>query len=269
MTPILVFDLETVPDVAGLRHLRPQWATMSDRELAAQVFAERRERTGGSDFLPLHQHRVIAIGCAFRDDSGLRVRCLGNADDGEEKIIGDFFRLIERYTPQLVSWNGGGFDLPVLHYRGLVHGLSAGRYWENGDDDRDFRYNNYTSRYHSRHTDLMDVLAMYQGRAAAPLDELAKLCGFAGKLGMSGDRVWGAYCDGQIDAIRNYCETDVVNTYLLYCRYQKMRGHLGEAAYAAEMALVRRSLGESGAPHWREYLDAWPPAPAADQPAAS
>jgi hypothetical protein len=261
MTPILVFDLETVPDVAGLRLLRPQWAALSDRELAAQVFAERRERTGGSDFLPLHQHRVVAVGCAFRDDSGLRVRCLGSAEDPEEKIIGDFFRLIERYTPQLVSWNGGGFDLPVLHYRAMVHGVAAARYWENGEDDRDFRYNNYTSRYHSRHTDLMDVLAMYQGRAAAPLDELAKLCGFAGKLGMSGDRVWGAYCDGQIEAIRNYCETDVVNTYLLYCRYQQLRGHLSAAAYAAEMALVRRSLEESAAPHWREYLDAWPQGP--------
>jgi predicted PolB exonuclease-like 3'-5' exonuclease len=258
MTPVLAFDLETVPDVAGLRRLRPEWAGLDDREVAARAFTERRERTGGSDFLPLHQHRIIAIGCAFRDDSGLRVRCLGGAQDAEARLIADFFRLIERYTPQLVSWNGGGFDLPVLHYRGLVHGASAARYWEHGDEDRDFRFNNYTSRYHSRHTDLMDVLAMYQGRAAAPLDELARLCGFPGKLGLSGDQVWGAYCDGRIDEIRNYCETDVVNTYLLFCRYQKMRGHLAESAYAAEMALVRRSLAENGAAHWREFLQAWP-----------
>jgi hypothetical protein len=258
MTPILVFDLETVPDVEGLRRLHPPWAALGPREVAERAFAERRERTGGSDFLPLHQHRIVAIGCAFRDDSGLRVRCLGGAEEGEAKLIGDFFRLIERYTPQLVSWNGGGFDLPVLHYRGMVHGVAAPRYWESGDDDREFRYNSYLGRYHTRHTDLMDVLAMYQGRAAVPLDELARLCGFAGKLGMSGDKVWDAYCEGQLEAIRNYCETDVLNTYLLYCRYQKMRGRLGEAAYAAEMALVRESLQENPAPHWREFLDAWP-----------
>jgi predicted PolB exonuclease-like 3'-5' exonuclease len=257
MTPILAFDLETVPDIAGLRLLRPQWAGLPDRELAEQAFAERRERAGGSDFLPLHQHRIVAIGCAFRDDNGLRVRCLGGAEDGEARLIQDFFRLIDRYTPQLVSWNGGGFDLPVLHYRAMVHGVAAPRYWETGDDDRDFRYNNYISRYHARHTDLMDLLALYQGRAAAPLDELARLCGFAGKLGMAGDQVWGAYCDGRIDAIRNYCETDVVNTYLLYCRFQKMRGHLSEAAYATEMDVVRQGLAPSEAPHWKEFLAAW------------
>jgi predicted PolB exonuclease-like 3'-5' exonuclease len=267
MTPILAFDLETVPDVDGLRRLHPEWATLPDAEVAAQAFAARRERTGGSDFLPLHQHRIVAIGCAFRDDNGFRVRCLGTAHDGEARLIADFFRLVDRYTPQLVSWNGGGFDLPVLHYRALIHGIAAVRYWENGDDDRDFRYNNYTSRYHARHTDLMDVLALYQGRAAAPLDELSRLCGFAGKLGMSGDQVWGAYHAGQIAAIRAYCETDVVNTFLLYCRFQKMRGHLTESAYEKEMALVRDSLGAAGAAggadHWTQYLAAWP----GDEPA--
>jgi len=263
MTPILSFDLETVPDVAGLRRLHPAWSALDDTAVAAEAFAARRERTGGSDFLPLHQHRIIAIGCAFRDDSGFRVRCLGGAADGEARLIHDFFRLVDRYTPQLVSWNGGGFDLPVLHYRAMVHGVTAARYWENGDDDRDFRYNNYTSRYHARHTDLMDVLAMYQGRAAAPLDELAKLCGFAGKLGMAGDQVWGAFNDGRIEAIRNYCETDVVNTYLLYCRYQLMRGHLSPAAYDHEMQVVRDALAAAAAsaPHWTEYLAAWPETP--------
>ncbi len=266
MTPILAFDLETVPDVEGLRRLRPQWAQLGDGELVEQAFAERRERTGGSDFLPLHQHRIVAIGCAFRDESSFRVRCLGEAADGEARLIQDFFRLVERYTPQLVSWNGGGFDLPVLHYRAMIHGVAAPRYWENGDDDRDFRYNNYTSRYHARHTDLMDVLAMYQGRAAAPLDELARLCGFAGKLGMAGDQVWDAYRSGQIGAIRNYCETDVVNTYLLYCRYRKFRGQLQEAAYTREMALVRESLRQAGAAHWSEFLAAWPEETTAPDP---
>lgn len=89
--------------------------------------------------------------------------------------------MIEKYTPPLVSWNGGGFDLPVLHYRALVNGIAAPRYWNLGQDDRGFKFNNYISRYHMRHIDLMDVLAMYQARANAPLDALAKLCGFPGK----------------------------------------------------------------------------------------
>src|SRR5947208_7804359 len=67
-----------------------------------------------------------------------------------------FFEGIERYTPQLVSWNGGAFDLPVLQYRALMHGVGAARYWDWGDDDRDFRFNNYLARFHTRHLDLMD-----------------------------------------------------------------------------------------------------------------
>jgi predicted PolB exonuclease-like 3'-5' exonuclease len=104
----------------------------------------------------------------------------------------------------------------------------------------------------------MDLLAMYQPRASAPLDELAKLAGFAGKLGMDGSRVWEAYVDGRIESIRSYCETDVVNTYLLFNRFQKMRGALSAEQSAAEERRVRDALAAHSAPHWREYLAAWP-----------
>ena len=257
MTPVLVFDIETVPDVAGLRRLRPEWAALPDAEVADRAFAERRERTG-NDFLPLHLHRVVAISCVLRNDTGFRVGSIGSLADGEGALIQAFFGMIDRQTPQLVSWNGGGFDLPVLHYRGLLAGVSAARYWELGDDDREFRYNNYIGRYHTRHIDLMDLLAMYQPRASAPLDDLAKLAGFAGKLGLDGSRVWDAYQAGHLEQIRNYCETDVVNTYLLFSRFQKMRGVLSAEQQRAEETLVREALAQLPAPHWQDYLAAWP-----------
>jgi predicted PolB exonuclease-like 3'-5' exonuclease len=257
MTPVLCFDIETIPDVAGLRRLRPEWAGLEDAEVAAQAFAERRERIG-TDFLQHHLHRIVAIGCAFRDDGGFRVRCLGDETDTEARLIQDFFRVIDRYTPQLVSWNGGGFDLPVLHYRALIAGVHAGRYWHSGDEDPDFRFNNYINRYHTRHLDLMDVLSMFQPRASAPLDDIARLSGFAGKLGMDGGQVWETFRAGQLGIIRGYCETDVVNTYLVYCRFQRMRGLLDETAYADELRLVRDSVQALEGPHWRRFLDAWP-----------
>ncbi len=258
MTPILCFDIETVPDVTGLRRLRPDWRDLDDTAVAERAFAERRERTGGSDFLQHHLHRIVAIGCAFRDDTGFRVRCLGEESDGEPRLVQDFFKVIERYTPQLVSWNGGGFDLPVMHYRALLHGVPAARYWDLGDDDRDFRYNNYVNRYHTRHLDLMDVLSMYQPRASAPLDDIARMAGFPGKVGMDGGRVWDSYRAGQLGSIRRYCETDVVNTYLVFCRFQKVRGFIDDAAYRAELQLVRDTLQALPADPWRAFLDAWP-----------
>ena len=256
MTPVLCFDIETIPDVAGLRRLGGLDDSLSDEAVAEMAFARRREKTG-SDFLPLHQQRVVAIGCLFRDDDGVRVRCLGAADDSEARQVQDFFKVIERYTPQLVSWNGSGFDLPVLHYRALIHGVQGARYWELGDDDRDFKWNNYISRYHTRHLDLMDLLALYSPRANAPLDELAKLCGFPGKLGMDGAQVWPAYRRGELAEIRAYCETDVANTYLLYCRFQLLRGFWSAAQYEDEMALLRKTLGAQPGKHWAEFLAGW------------
>lgn len=257
MTPILVFDLETLPDVQGLRRLHDYSADLSDVEVIEQALAARRETTGGSDFLPLPMHQVAVIGCAFRSDKGFQVRTLGSPDADEPALLNSFFKTIECYTPRLVSWNGSGFDLPVLHYRSLIHGVQAPRYWEQGDSDRDFKYNNYISRYHPRHTDLMDVLANYNGRANAPLDEVAKLCGFPGKLGMDGSQVWRAWSAGRQDDVRAYCETDVVNTWLVYCRYRLMRGELNRAEYDTEIELVRTALLACNATHWGEYLAAW------------
>jgi 3'-5' exonuclease len=156
-----------------------------------------------------------------------------------------------------VSWNGGGFDLPVLHYRGLMHGVRAARYWDMGEDDREFKWNNYISRYHQRHLDLMDLLALYTGRANAPLDALAQLMGFPGKLGMDGSAVWGAYQDGRLEDIWHYCETDVVNTYLVYLRFQQMRGALTPSQHEQQVAAVRAALGKLKQPHWQEFLSRW------------
>ena len=254
--PVLVFDIETIPDVAGIRVLRGLGADVTDAQVAQIAMDARKEKTG-SDFLPLHVHRVVAISCLFRDSDGVRVKSLGDEADSEAKLIQDFFKIIERYTPTLVSWNGSGFDLQVLHYRGLIQGVQAPRYWDMGGDDRDFKYNNYISRYHPRHTDLMDLLALYNGRANAPLDELAKLCGFPGKLGMDGSHVWKAFQDGKLAEIRAYCETDVTNTYLLYLRWQLMQGGLQREAYDDEITLVKETLSKSPLKHWQEFLAAW------------
>lgn len=256
MTPVLAFDIETVPDTSGLRRLHGLDASLSDHDVAQYAFVRRRINSG-HDFLQPHLHRVVSISCALREGNVFRVWSLGQPGDGEADLIQRFYDGIERYSPQLVSWNGSGFDLPVLHYRSLVHGLVASRYWDMGEDDREFKFNNYINRYHTRHLDLMDLLAMYNGRNYVPLDDMAQLIGFPGKLGMDGSKVWDAFQNGEIVAIRNYCETDAANTFLLFLRYQLMRGALDEAQYRKECDLIRETLARSDAPHWREFLAAW------------
>ena len=254
--PVLVFDIETVPDIDGLRKLNGLGDEIDTAQVAEMAFHQRRQVTG-SDFLQLHVQRVVAISCALRERDSFRIWSLGNPEDDEAELIRRFFEGIEKYTPQIVSWNGGGFDLPVLHYRAMIHGIQAPRYWDMGEDDREFKWNNYISRYHTRHLDLMDLLALYQPRANAPLDQIAQLVGLPGKLGMDGSKVWDAFQNGEIEGIRNYCETDVANTYLVYLRFQLMRGVLTREAYQSECDLVRTTLSKSDAPHWQEFLALW------------
>lgn len=253
---ILVFDIETVPDVESGRKLFGL-EDIDDKNVAKAMAALRREQTGDSDFLRHHFHRVIAISAVLRSGDALRIWSLGELNATEAEIIQRFYDGIEKYTPTLVSWNGSGFDLPVLHYRALKHGIAAPRYWETGADDQSFRWNNYLSRFHERHTDLMDVLSGYQPRAAARLDEIARLIGLPGKMGMDGSEVWSNYLGGRLAAIRDYCEIDVVNTYLIYLRYELMRGNLDRPDYQRELALMRETLAAADRLHFREYLAEW------------
>ena len=86
MTPILVFDIETIPDVDGIRRLDTLPATLTDIEVAEHAFAARREKVG-NDFLPHHLQRIAAISCVFRDSTGFRVRSLGTTTDSEASLI--------------------------------------------------------------------------------------------------------------------------------------------------------------------------------------
>jgi len=252
---VLVFDIETIPDTELGRRLHGL-GDLPDADVARAMFTVRKQ-SQGTEFLAHPQQRIVAISCVLRSREGLKVWSLGDPDSPEEELITRFFDGLERYTPELVSWNGGGFDLPVLQYRALRAGIRAERYWETGDSDTSFRYNNYLSRYHWRHMDLMDILAGFQGRARAPLVEVAALLGLPGKLGFSGAQVWDAWLAGEIVRIRQYCETDVLNTYLIYLRFELMRGRFTQERYQEEVARVRTLLAAATEPHFGEFLRAW------------
>jgi 3'-5' exonuclease len=256
LTPVLAFDIETIPDCAGVRRLHDLPDSLSDAEVAEIAFQRKRTQSG-NDFLPPHLQRVIAISCVLRDDDGVRIFSIAEPEHDERAAIQRFFDGIGKLTPQLVSWNGGGFDLPVLQSRGLLHGVTAPRYWDLGDDDREFRYNNYIGRYHTRHCDLMDILGLYQPRNNAPLDEVAQLAGLPGKIGLSGGSVWREYLAGGIARIREYCEADCANTYVLWLRFQRMRGVHSPEHYASECALLRDWIAAQATPSWREFLERW------------
>jgi len=251
----LVFDIETVPDVELGRRIHGLNG-LPDAEVAKAMFALRRQETS-SDFLPHEQHRIVAISCVRRYEDKFNVWSLGDLASPEEELVRRFFDGIDRYEPDLISWNGSGFDLPVLHYRALQAGVQAKCYWKTGDDDQAFRYRSYLSRFHWRHMDLMDILSAYQKRASASLEDITGLLGLPGKLGFSGAQVWDAWLAGNLAGIRHYCETDVLNTWLIYLRFELMRAKLTRERYAEEVERVRVFLRNAREPHLAEFLRAW------------
>jgi len=223
---VLAFDIETIPDTDGGRKIY-ELEGLDDSDVATAMFNKRREKVG-NEFIATHLQKIVAISAVYRNvqKDQFSVWTLGEESSTEKEIVQNFFDGVDKHTPTLVTWNGSGFDLPVLHYRGLINAVQAPRYWDQGEDDSNFKWNNYISRFHARHTDLMDVIAGYNNRAFAPLDEMAVLLGFPGKMGMSGSKVWDQYKAGEIKAIRDYCETDALNTYLVYLHWQYVKGNL-------------------------------------------
>lgn len=253
---ILVFDIETVPDTATAKRLY-QLDGLADADIARAMGMRQVQKTGNSDFLPLHLHRIVAISVVRQSGDNFLARSLGGEDACEAELIKSFYGIIDRSSPTLVSWNGAGFDLPVLHYRSLLHQVTAHRYWESGAEERDFRYNNYLNRYHWRHIDLMDVLAGFSPRAFAPLDEIAVMLGFPGKQGLRGDQVWAAYLAGEIRQIRNYCEIDALNTLLVYLNWEVVRGALTRQHLAQQITRLKEWLRQSGQRHFLDFLQTW------------
>ncbi len=257
MQNICVFDIETVPDAAAICRLKGvEEQSLSEAEQFELAKLHRRSEVG-NDFVRHHLHRVVAISACVYVNGKHKVASLGDSNDDEKTIIQRFFKLIDNYKPVLVSWNGSGFDLPVLHYRSLFHGVSAPTYWDVGHFDSGMKWSNYLSRFQWQHMDLMDIIAGYQMRTVAPLDDIAKLCGFPGKLETDGSAVLELYQAGDIKAIRDYCETDVLNTYLVYLRFELMRGMLLPEAYEQRLAEVRAYLEKQNKPHFQEFLSAW------------
>jgi predicted PolB exonuclease-like 3'-5' exonuclease len=152
-------------------------------------------------------------------------------DRPEKELIASFVDKIAALSPRLVTFNGSSFDLPVLRYRAMVHGVTA----------PGLAARPYFHRYSDDAIDLCDVLASFSSPAKATLHELCRIMGLPGKPdGMTGAEVEKYYCGGHIREIAEYCESDVVNTYRIWLRYELFRGRLSNA----EFQLSETNVGE-------------------------
>lgn len=183
------------------------------------------------------------------------LRTGGEADYPEEKLVQGFFSYFERLKPRLVSYNGRTFDLPVLKYRAMSYGIPS-KLLHNSCD----KWNSYTSRYSSDwHCDLLEVLSDYGVSARCKLNEVCAVMGFPGKFGVDGSQVAGMIDEGRVQEVQDYCETDVLNTYLAYLRYQMHTGTLSVENYNRCVADVISMIEttKEDQPNRGEFLKAW------------
>jgi predicted PolB exonuclease-like 3'-5' exonuclease len=222
---VIIWDLETVPDLRG-------FAAAND--LVGRADAEIREVLGNK--FPKHiYHSILCIGAlvAYREDDHWVVDALGAPYVGErteKQLIAAFCDRIAELTPQLVTFNGNSFDLPVLRYRAMINEVSAP-----GLSARP-----YFNRYTEDALDLCDVLSSFAPHTKASLNELSKIMGMPGKPdNIDGSEVEQYFLDGKIKEVADYCETDVVNTYRVWLRYELFRGRLDEVGFkASELNLI-------------------------------
>ncbi len=178
-------------------------------------------------------HKVVAIGALSLDErhEPRRLGCVGEGKD-EPGILSDFAKFLEDKRPTLVTFNGRGFDMPVIACRCFRHGIPLRHYYAS----LDVRY-----RFSpDGHLDLMDYLADHGAAKPAKLDIMAKLCGLPGKVGVDGKDVGPMVHAGRIQEVRDYCLCDVVQTAGVFLRTQLLRGELDLNQYreAANKLLV-------------------------------
>ena len=251
--PVLVFDIETIPDVSSGSRLYDLDLAYDDSVMAMNAI---RRQESNSDFPRLPLHEIVCISGIWAENGDIKLFSFCQESMSEKQILQRFLAIFDKHFPTLVSWNGSGFDLPVLILRAMHHGLSAQGLLDQGEFENSRKYNNYQNRYQHRHTDLMDCLALFNARNFQKLDEMALFLGFPGKQGQSGYHVHDYVKNKQWKILCQYCESDVLNTWLIYLRWQLLRGHLELTQHQHWIQITHDYIRDS-LPNQQDFLANW------------
>lgn len=213
--PIMVFDIETIPDLTTGRRMYTTLADLGDDDALTALQAIRREESG-SDFMRLPLHEVACLSFLWVHNNQFTLKTLSQETHSEADILATFMRAFSK-NPLLISWNGANFDLPVLLYRLAHHGMSGQPIFGNQKSD-------YLGKYATKHLDLMEKFTFDAWGNKQKLDTIASLCGLTGKGDIDGSQVVPMVQNGQWQKLSTYCESDVINTWFIYLRYLILTG---------------------------------------------
>ncbi len=262
---LFVFDIETIPDTNTARKLLHSDSTDINELRKGLIDYHLKITDGKNSFLRQPFHSVVAISFLeaeiSRDQDGrefyhiIDLRTGGEETSSEEEMIRGLFQHLKKRTPRFVSFNGKNFDLPVLKYRAMKYGIDAPWFYKLGD-----KWNNYSQKFSlDWHCDLADAFSDFGASARVKMNEICACLGLPGKTGIDGSMVQDFYDQGKVATIRNYCETDVMNTYLLYLHYQFHTGSISRESFEKSQEGLISFIAKNAAkrPYLQEFLDEW------------
>ncbi len=253
---ICIFDCETVPDAKLIK--QTMHLNGDDIEVSVVAMSEQKEKTGSS-FLPVAYHKIVAISAVIADDFGVFKKVSSIEGKDEEEMLKNFLSFLDKYQPRLISFNGRNFDIPMMMIRAMKYSLTCNAYFEVDNKELNKnKWDNYRSRYSDRfHLDLMDVISEFGSARGLKLDVLCSLIGAPGKYDVSGDMVFELFYEGEIEKIKEYCESDVLNTYWLFLKYELLRGRILSEDFKNNLAIMRDKLDDnkSYATAFKEAID--------------
>lgn len=252
---ICIFDIETIPDSELLRDI---YKYEGDDETVAKEAVRVQEEKTGSGFLPHPFHKIVAISAVIADDFGMFSKVNSIEGNEEKELIEAFLSFLDSHEPKLVSFNGRGFDMPLLMLRALQYNITCKAYFEveNREKNKN-KWENYRSRYSDRfHVDLLDALGDFGAVRGLKLDHVCSMSGLPGKYDVSGDQVMELFFNNELTKIKEYCESDVLNTYWLYLKHELLKANMTLEDYLRSINAMGEKIEQdkSYTPVFKEFI---------------
>ena len=255
----LIFDIETVGDGDLIQKVRYPYENLTPREAVTKYRRQLMEETGkdvlpGTFVLPVS----VAIAKVAADYRLTELTVLDAPAFRPQEIVRRFWQGWQHYDrPTLVSFNGRGYDMPIMELAAYRFGLSVPA-WFNVDSKS---FEQSRNRYnHDAHLDLQDLLTNFGAfRMSGGLNLLASLINKPGKSGIDGSQVQDMYWNGQVEQINDYCRCDVLDTYFVFLRSRVLIGRLTLQEEATLTQMTREMLEEQAENHaaYKHYLATW------------
>lgn len=257
---LFVFDIETIPDTEAVFNLTG--STETDTLKLRKELEDYHINISGNSFPRQMFHKPVSISILLADiikQDGFeyykinKIGTISAIDNTEQEMVEKFFDYLCKHLPRIVSYNGRTFDLPVMKYRAMKYNLSLQQLFKVGD-----KWNNYQYKgAFNWHCDLLDALSDCGASCRCKMNEVCSILSIPGKIGVDGSKVAEMYDEGFLKQIDNYCETDVLNTYLIYLNYMLMTGDISKDLFFQMNKDLINYLTEQDKEHFYEFLTAW------------